>query len=126
MVKNKNPRYYAVRTGRKPGVYHSWAECQAQVSGYSRAEFKAFSTQQSATDWLASTSAKIASPIATATTTTTTMKCQSKVTRYYAVAIGRAPGIYTDYRPVHASCSGFKGAKMPSARRAWEYQWSRA
>ena len=35
-------KYYAVKTGRKPGVYKSWAECQAQVNGYSGATYQKF------------------------------------------------------------------------------------
>ncbi len=39
MAKNK---YYVVWTGRNPGVYESWAECEAQVKGFAGAEFKGF------------------------------------------------------------------------------------
>lgn len=28
------PKYYAVRVGVAPGVYRSWAECQAQITGH--------------------------------------------------------------------------------------------
>src|SRR3989338_4575190 len=35
-------KYYAVRIGRVPGVYHTWNECQAQVMGFSNACFKSF------------------------------------------------------------------------------------
>ena len=35
-------KYYAVRTGRKTGVFMTWAECQKQVMGFSGAEFKSF------------------------------------------------------------------------------------
>ena len=37
-------KYYAVRTGRKTGVFMAWAECQKQVMGFSGAEIKRFST----------------------------------------------------------------------------------
>lgn len=37
---------YAVRTGRKPGLYESWAECRAQVNGYSGAEYKKVKTEE--------------------------------------------------------------------------------
>jgi viroplasmin and RNaseH domain-containing protein len=35
MAKKKKggPKYYAVAVGRIPGVYYTWPECQAQVSG---------------------------------------------------------------------------------------------
>lgn len=42
-------KYYAVRTGRKTGVFMTWAECQKQVTGFSGAEFKSFSTMEGGT-----------------------------------------------------------------------------
>ena len=41
-------KYYAVRKGRKTGVFLTWAECQKQVTGFSGAEFKSFSTMEEA------------------------------------------------------------------------------
>lgn len=41
-------KYYAVKQGRKPGIYQSWAECQEQVNGYPNAIFKGFSTLEEA------------------------------------------------------------------------------
>lgn len=35
-------KYYAVRSGRVPGIYETWAECQKQTVGYSGASFKSF------------------------------------------------------------------------------------
>lgn len=40
--------YYAVRKGRKPGIYETWAECEAQVKKFTGAQFKKFSTQSEA------------------------------------------------------------------------------
>ncbi|KAI8321472.1 hypothetical protein GQ54DRAFT_261703 [Martensiomyces pterosporus] len=34
--------YYAVRVGRRPGVYRSWGECKEMTSGYPGAVFKKF------------------------------------------------------------------------------------
>ena len=34
--------YYAVKKGKKPGIYETWKECQAQVHGYKGAAFKKF------------------------------------------------------------------------------------
>ena len=34
--------YYAVRNGRVPGIYKTWAECKEQIDGYSGAEHKGF------------------------------------------------------------------------------------
>ena len=35
-------KYYVVWRGRVPGVYTSWAECEAQVKGYPDAQYKSF------------------------------------------------------------------------------------
>lgn len=45
-------KYYAVRRGKKTGIFTSWPECQRQVSGYPGAEFKSFKTQTEANEWL--------------------------------------------------------------------------
>ena len=37
-------KFYAVKTGRTPGVYGTWADCKAQVDGYSGAVYKSFPT----------------------------------------------------------------------------------
>lgn len=40
--------YYAVQKGKKPGVYNNWNDCKAQVTGFSGAVYKKFSTRQEA------------------------------------------------------------------------------
>ncbi len=40
--------YYAVKVGKTPGIYSTWAECEAQVKGYSGAIYKKFSTEEEA------------------------------------------------------------------------------
>lgn len=40
--------YYAVKEGKMPGIYKTWAECEKQVKGYSGAKFKKFSTYEEA------------------------------------------------------------------------------
>lgn len=41
-------KFYVVWKGRKPGIYSSWEECAAQVSGYSGAKYKSFTSQAQA------------------------------------------------------------------------------
>ena len=41
-------KIYAVRKGHKTGLFETWAECQKQVTGFSGAEFKSFSTMEEA------------------------------------------------------------------------------
>ncbi|WP_341778860.1 ribonuclease H family protein [Levilactobacillus sp. HBUAS70063] len=48
-------KYYAVRRGRKPGIYRTWAETQAQVSGFSGAQYKSFTTASAATAFMQET-----------------------------------------------------------------------
>ena len=33
-------KFYAVKKGRKPGIYMSWDACKAQVMGFPKARYK--------------------------------------------------------------------------------------
>ena len=35
-------KFYAVKTGRTPGIYFNWSDCNQQVNGFSQAEYKSF------------------------------------------------------------------------------------
>lgn len=41
-------KYYAVKEGKKPGVYTTWADCEAQVKGYPGADYKKFNNEEDA------------------------------------------------------------------------------
>ncbi len=41
-------KYYAVRSGRTPGIYETWADCQKQIHGFSGAVYKSFPTKEEA------------------------------------------------------------------------------
>lgn len=41
-------KYYVVWKGRKPGVFMSWQECSAQVTGFNGAEYKSFENYEAA------------------------------------------------------------------------------
>lgn len=45
-------KFYAVRNGLKTGIFHTWEECRASVSGYSGAEYKSFPTLEQAREYL--------------------------------------------------------------------------
>jgi len=45
-------KYYAVRVGRKPGIYQTWEEAKQQVSGFKQAVFRSFKTRTEAEDFL--------------------------------------------------------------------------
>ncbi|XP_030044630.1 ribonuclease H1 [Microcaecilia unicolor] len=40
--------YYAVRTGRQTGVFHTWEECKEQVHGFPSARYKKFNSAKEA------------------------------------------------------------------------------
>lgn len=41
-------KYYVVWNGVKPGIYESWAACNAQIKGFAGAKYKSFSTKREA------------------------------------------------------------------------------
>lgn len=45
-------KFYAVRQGRVPGIYKTWAECQEQTTGFSGAVFKSFESLAEAEDFM--------------------------------------------------------------------------
>jgi ribonuclease HI len=45
-------KYYAIASGRKPGIYDNWPAAQAQVTGYQGAKFKGFPTREEAEAWM--------------------------------------------------------------------------
>ena len=41
-------KYYAVKNGRRTGIFDTWDECKEQVSGYKNAEYKSFKNMSDA------------------------------------------------------------------------------
>ena len=46
-------KFYTVWAGKQPGVYASWSECQAQVTGQKGAKYKSYPTREAAVAALA-------------------------------------------------------------------------
>lgn len=44
----KKPKFYVVWKGKRPGIYESWDDCQAQIKGIKGAQYKSFSKFQEA------------------------------------------------------------------------------
>lgn len=88
-------RFYAVRAGRMPGVYTTWAECQNMINGFQGAVYKAFPSREEATLFAAG---KNPNP-------------GSTPDRFYAVAVGNTPGIYTEWTEAQAAYTGVKAPK---------------
>jgi ribonuclease HI len=51
-MSKQRKQYYAVRIGRKPGIYRTWDECKDQVDGYAKAQFKGFGSLEEAEAYL--------------------------------------------------------------------------
>lgn len=45
-------KYYAVKNGRKVGIFETWNECEQQVKGYPKANYKSFQTKEEAEEYL--------------------------------------------------------------------------
>lgn len=45
-------KVYAVRKGRKTGIFNEWKDCKESIFGYSGAEYKSFPSYQEAVDYL--------------------------------------------------------------------------
>lgn len=51
-VKHMAKKVYAVLKGRRPGIYHTWAQCQEQIHGFSGAQYKSFPTPAQAEEYM--------------------------------------------------------------------------
>ncbi|CAG8623537.1 7001_t:CDS:1, partial [Scutellospora calospora] len=51
MEKSK-PGYYAVRVGRRQGIYLTWKDCKTQVNGFSNAKYKKFDYKDQAEQYI--------------------------------------------------------------------------
>lgn len=45
-------KYYVVKKGRHPGIYLNWPDCQREVSGFSGAVYRSFTSEKEAQNWL--------------------------------------------------------------------------
>ena len=45
-------KFYAVKKGKKPGIYVSWEACKASVDGFSGAQYKSFASRKEAEAYL--------------------------------------------------------------------------
>ncbi|MGL6104758.1 ribonuclease H1 domain-containing protein [Romboutsia sp.] len=48
MINLSKKKFYAVRKGKKVGIYNTWNECKLQVNGFSGAEYKSFEVLEEA------------------------------------------------------------------------------
>ncbi|KAI4184939.1 MAG: hypothetical protein L6R41_004431 [Letrouitia leprolyta] len=98
-----DPKFYAVRAGHHPGIYHTWADCLEQVTGFKKAIFKSFPTLTDAERFLAGENP-----------TTGGTSSASLGGKFYAVKNGRVPGIYTDWPSAQEQITGWQKPKHRS------------
>ncbi|KAK0617003.1 ribonuclease H-like protein [Immersiella caudata] len=98
-------RYYAVRVGRKPGVYDTYNKCFAQVDKFPGAKHKSFFSLEDAEAFVAGKD-----PIPADN--------DKKPPAFYAVGIGHKPGVYMTWPDAQAA---FAGKKNPKYKRFGTY-----
>jgi ribonuclease HI len=50
--KTKKEVFYAVRNGRKPGLYRTWDDCLEQIRGFPNNQFKKFTSEREAKNYV--------------------------------------------------------------------------
>jgi len=101
-TKSSQPKFYAVRVGKAPGIYHSWNDCLDQVRGFPKAIFKSFASLTDAESFLKNEESS-GGPSA-----------GGKPPKYYGVQSGRKPGVYNSWSEVLEQITGWKGPKHRS------------
>lgn len=111
MAKSK---FYAVRVGHKPGVYLTWADCQAQINHYSGAQYKSFPTRAEAEAFLTGS-----------TTTNSTRSARAKPATVKPIDTNADIIVYTDGG--NRNTGNVQGGQVkPTDRSAWAFQMSTA
>ncbi|CZT07462.1 related to ribonuclease H1 [Rhynchosporium agropyri] len=87
-------KFYAVKAGRTPGVYLSWKECQERTSGYAGAIYKSFVSRKEADDFVAGRN-----------------QSNPGQEKFYGVAVGHRPGVYTEWPEAQRQIDGAKNPK---------------
>lgn len=93
----KEQKFYAVKAGKVPGVYLTWRECQDNITGFKGAIFKSFPSQQEAQDFV---DGKV-----------TAAMSKDGGDKFYGVAVGKKPGVYTDWEVAKLQVQAVKGPK---------------
>ena len=108
------PKFYAVRVGFTPGIYHSWADCLKQVKGFKQAMCRYSIIPEQL-------QAKTIDTVKSFTTMTDAERfvagedpshdASLSPYKFYAVRNGRVPGIYTDWPSVQSQITGWTKPK---------------
>jgi ribonuclease HI len=110
--KRVDHKFYAVRVGNKPGIYHSWTDCQEQVRGFKGAickpNFTSLDTQLMESD------KSFTSLTAADSFLQGSGPAKLAATKFYAIRHGHVPGVYTDWPEAQKQITGFIKPKHKS------------
>ncbi|MBS4913734.1 MAG: ribonuclease H family protein [Veillonella sp.] len=101
-------KYYAVQQGRKPGIYETWASCEAQVKGFSGAVYKSFPTLDEAKAFMGDASTSTTANSGSQSTSGSPSKAGSKA------STGETRGSLADYFSGAVSGGNNKGTQSTS------------
>jgi ribonuclease HI len=111
-------KFYAVRVGHQPGVYHTWNDCLDQVKGFKKAtcEFgSCFHRPRSLTPtFLVKSFSSLADAerfVAGENPAQGGSNASSPPAKFYAVKSGRVPGIYMDWPSAQEQITGWQKPK---------------
>lgn len=92
-------KFYAVKSGRQPGIYHTWNDCERQVKGFQGARYKSFKTLEDAQKFIGTSldGTKSNKPNLIISQGTVLPRERATSSKYYAVAIGKTPGVYRSW-----------------------------
>lgn len=91
--------FYAVRKGIIPGIYATWDECQKQTLGFKGAEYKKFANKEDAEAFMGGTNFPSKN------------SNKPEKTAFYAVKVGKTPGIYFTWSECQSQIEGVSGSK---------------
>lgn len=131
----KKEKYYVVWSGREPGIYRTWAECERQVKGVEGARFKSYESQSEAEAAYANPAA-IPQPrgperVFTGGGTPESVLVKDPSTGLYTVRPGTVDPPELDALAVDAACSGnpgvmeYQGVYVATGTRVFHYRAER-
>ncbi len=100
--------FYAVKVGRKIGIFKTWAECSKYVADYPNAKFKGFATYEEAENYLKETSVKT---IKEKEKIKTVYQSEDDDKLYYVVRKGLKRGLYNSWIECKDQVDGYSGAE---------------
>ncbi|GMF13214.1 unnamed protein product [Phytophthora lilii] len=108
--------FYAVKVGRIPGVYTTWAEAEQQVQGFPNAKHKKFSTEAEAREYVGGASSALDLNIMEELEQKVgSMRVDNeKLKKFYVVIGGVVSGNYTSRNEAKAQCEDCKESKRKS------------